>query len=970
VTTDLNGLEPFGQDLEFGYVDRNLRSPRVHHPQLVLNTATDSMLRALRHELRRASSFTFSVAFVSTRAIALLKQELIDFEGVGRIVTSNYLGFNTPQAFAELLNLRDLGIDVRLHNDLAFHPKGYVFDRPEGITAILGSSNLTETALARNHEWNLRVSAQRDSDLASQFTNLLDQELFDSVPLSQEWIDEYSLVYQAPIELRVPIIPTMGEKDTAPTGFSITPNAMQIDALRAIDNERAKGHDRALIVSATGTGKTILSALDVRSVGPKRMLFVAHREQILDRAMLEFQRVLGASDNEFGKLAGITRQTDRRYVFATVQTLSQQHVLDGLDPDAFDYILIDEVHRAGAASFGRVLDHFRPGFLLGMTATPERTDGENIFEIFDYNVPYEIRLNDALTLDMLAPFHYYGVADLTFEDGSTTDDSTALLRLVESKRVDHLLKAIATYGQAGVAPRGLIFCSRKEEAHDLSQALNGRTLHGSPLRTVALTGDDSIEHREHVVERLEAGELDYVLTVDIFNEGVDIPTINQVIMLRQTKSSIVFVQQLGRGLRKAAGKDYLIVLDFIGNYTNNYLIPMALFGDNSLNKESLRKNLISAEEIGVIAGLSSVRFDRIAQERVLSSLATVKLDSFSNLKAAIESVRQRVGRIPLLADFLRFESVDPLVLATKIGNYLELLAKLKFNSLELTAKESFDLSLVSRELLTSKRPHELLLLRHLLEYGASDRLSVSRLFAECGVPDNDQVVGSAIRSLTTEFNTVSERHALKSAGPAETAVDGSITLTPDFAEAYEGSDAFRNSVDDVIETGLAVIAERYDSTRPFTPGRQYSRKDASRLLNWTSNMYSTIYGYKVDQATRSCPIFVTLHKSDDVSASTAYADALVDPGRMLWYSRSRVTLASKLERQIINNEVDLHVFAKKDDADGTGFYYLGQAHAEDAEQTTMAGNDTKAVPVLRMHLTFESPIETALYDYFHTDLTD
>ncbi|MDQ1571809.1 MAG: hypothetical protein QOF79_2483, partial [Actinomycetota bacterium] len=203
MTVDLNQLEPFGQDIGFGYLDRAVRSPRQFQPQLILNTKSDSMLRALRRELKHATSFTFSVAFVSPRAIALLKQELADFDGVGRIITSDYLGFNSPRAFSELLNLTNIGIDVRLHSETAFHPKGYVFQRPEGVTAILGSSNLTESALASNHEWNLRVSVTRESDLAAQFSNLLDEELFASTPLTQTWIDEYAAIYQPPVSTTV-----------------------------------------------------------------------------------------------------------------------------------------------------------------------------------------------------------------------------------------------------------------------------------------------------------------------------------------------------------------------------------------------------------------------------------------------------------------------------------------------------------------------------------------------------------------------------------------------------------------------------------------------------------------------------------------------------------------------------------------------------------------------------------------------
>lgn len=966
MTVNLNDLEPFGQDIGFGYLDRSVRSPRQFQPQLVLNTEANSMLRALRQELRTCTSFTFSVAFVSPRAIALLKQELIDFEGVGTIITSDYLGFNSPLAFAELLNLRPLGIDVRLHEETAFHPKGYVFQRPEGVTAILGSSNLTENALTRNHEWNLKVSVTRDSDLGDQFSNLVDEQFGRSSPLSDEWVEEYARDYRAPTRPSRPRSPS--PVDGAPG--QITPNSMQLEALEAIESVRAQGNNRALVISATGTGKTILSALDIRAMNPDRVLFIAHREQILDRAAREFQRVLRAPIEDFGKLAGSSRQTDRKYLFATVQTLSQAHVLEGLDPSAFDYILIDEVHRAGAASYARVIEHFKPHFLLGMTATPERTDGLNIFELFDYNVPYEIRLNRALELDMLAPFHYYGVADFTFADGVTTGDASELTRLVAPERVDHLLAAIETYGQAGVPPRGLIFGSRKDEVTALAQELNRRTYRGSLLRTVALTGDDSIDYREQTVERLEAGQLDYIVTVDIFNEGVDIPSINQVIMLRQTQSSIVFVQQLGRGLRRSAGKEYLVVIDFIGNYTNNYLIPIALFGDESLNKESLRKNLIAAEERGVLAGLSSVRFDRISQERVLLSLAEAKLDSLQNLKRAIENIRNRIGKLPTLFDFLGFESADPVVLATKLGHYPALLAKLFHEKSGLSPFESATLSVVTREWFTAKRPHELLLLRALLTEGELDRSDIDVVFARAGIVPSDIEVTSSTRAISLEFNTAAERSNYAVDAPAHESADGKMRLSASVAEAYLGSLAFRNAIDDLAATGLRLIADRYDAQRPFTPGRQYSRKDASRLLGWATNMYSTMYGYRVDRATETCAVFVTMHKSRDVGASTAYEDKLVDPQNLLWYTRSRRTLASEEVRLIVENEVELHVFAKKDDAEGSDFYYLGRAKSSSPEQTTMRGSKGQDLPVVRMNLRFDEPMKIALFDYFHPTLTE
>ncbi|MEO7124107.1 MAG: DUF3427 domain-containing protein, partial [Lacisediminihabitans sp.] len=871
---------------------------------------------------------------------------------MGEIITSDYLGFNSPNAFAELLALRDLGIEVRRHEDGAFHPKGYVFRGPHGITAILGSSNLTQPALVSNHEWNIRVSAATESDLAEQFVNLLDNGVKSSVPLTPQWVKEYAANWVPPRNAQ----PRYSINEGAPesgAGRSIQPNAMQVAALQSIAALRESGARRGLVISATGTGKTMLAALDVRAADPKKILFVAHREQILDRAIVEFRKVLDNGESEYGKLVGSSREFKQKFVFSTIQTLSQPDVLDQIDPDSFDYVLIDEVHRAAAPSYQRLIEHLNPGFLLGLTATPERSDGRNIFELFDFNVPYEIRLGPALEQKMLAPFHYYGVADFTFDDGTTTSEFTTLSRLVEAERVDYILEAIDRYGQAGVAPRGLIFCSGKDEARALSRELNLREFRDRPLRTIALTGDDDVASRERCVQQLEAGDLDYILTVDIFNEGVDIPSVNQVIMLRQTQSSIIFIQQLGRGLRNAPGKDYVVVIDFIGNYANNYLIPVALFGDDSLNKESIRRSLIAAEERGAVAGLSSIQFDRIAQERVLRSLATTKLDSFPNLKAAIETVGNRVGRTPRLEDFLHFESVDPAVLATRLRNYPSLLSKLFKTEHGLSADELNMLTVISNEVLVARRLHEAVLLKALL---MSDGLSMERitsLLRDSGIPAGGNEVESTIRSLTLEFNTQPEQSAYAKAQLAELTDDGLVRASTQLAIAYKTSATFRAEVDDLLRTTIRLVVDRYDLKEPFTRARQYSRKDASRLLCWRSNMSSTIYGYRVDKMTASCPIFVTLHKSEEVSTSTAYEDALVDSSTLLWFTRSQRTLASGEVQAIVNNEAELHVFAKKDDADGKDFYYLGRARSENAGNTTMRSGES----VVQMHLHFDQPID-------------
>lgn len=965
MTADFGWPVGLNLDIEFGYLNPAVVAPpKRHNPRIVLNTEGTSVLRTLREEIGRCESFLFSVAFVTPRAINLLKQELVDFKGTGRIVTSDYLAFNSPAAFQELLNLQQLGIDVRRHPAQAFHPKGYVFTQAGSVTAMMGSSNLTENALVRNHEWNLKVSAAPASDLGDQLAALVARESEESVPLTAEWIASYAESYIPPM----PRPRRIAVPDELAEISEIVPNCMQQVALASIAAVREAGHDKAIVISATGTGKTILSALDVRAADPIRLLFVVHREQILDKTIAEYRKVLGGMDRDYGKVSGTVKQGNRRYVFATVQSLSQPGILSEFKPEAFDYVIIDEAHRAASPTHRRVMEHFKPEFMLGMTATPERTDGFNVFELFDYNVPYEIRLNHALEEEMLAPFHYFGVADLTYGDGRSTTEETELRVLISPDRVGHLINALEIYGQAGVAPRGLIFCSRREEASALSEALNARCLRGRPLRTIALSGADSVSRREEQVTALERGELDYILTVDIFNEGVDIPTVNQVVMLRQTQSAIVFVQQLGRGLRKAAGKDYLIVIDFIGNYTNNFLIPIALFGDESLNKESLRQKLIAAEESGVLPGLSSVRFDRIAQERVLNSITDTKLDSMQNIKRSIDMLRNRLGHLPSLGDLLRFESVDPVLAATRDKSYPALLERLfKPHDAGLSDTDRRALELLSHEVLTARRLHEQALIRILIRQPVVTLNEIEEDFAATGIASSRRQIVSAIDSLTLAHHA--EADVNRYGGGIARLNGDAVELDRVVGDAYQAGGSFAEAVDDLLDTARELVTAGYSLDAVFTPGRQYSRKEATRLLAMPRKWTSTLYGYKVDRDTGTCPIFVTLHKSGDVSASTAYEDTLLDRHTLLWYTRSRRTLQSDEVRRIVNNDVDLHVFVKKDDAEGSGFYYLGQAQSSDAEQTTMLSAEGASLDVVRMLLRFDEPIESALFDYFHPEIT-
>ena len=958
-------------DTHFGFLNRTVKADQLFNPLLISNSEQTTMLQAIKQELRTASAFTFSVAFISSRGLALLKQALVDFKGSGKIITSRYLDFNDPVMFRELLLLDN--VETFIHEDDGFHSKGYVFNQEVGVTAIVGSSNLTDNALLVNQEWNLKFSASSQGDIAFQLEDAIVRQLKRSRPLTAEWIEGYEKDRRVPERLVSSNLPLTEESKVG----RIVPNSMQEIALESLLELVSRGEKRGVIISATGTGKTILAALAVRMLQPQRMLFVAHREQILDKAQEEFRRVLEVPPIEFGKVSGAAKQFDKKYVFGTIQTLSRIETLTGIAPDAFDLVIIDEVHRAGADSYLRLVNHLAPQFLLGLTATPERTDGFNVFQLFDFNVPYEIRLQAALEADMLVPFHYYGVTDFMTEDNEVISDITQLSKLVSDERVAHILDALRRYGHPKGA-KGLIFCSRKEEARNLSEQLNRRKFNGDRLRTVALTGDDSIAQRERAVEMLEAGEVDYILSIDIFNEGIDIPSVNQIVMLRSTQSSIVFTQQLGRGLRKAVGKDHLRVIDFIGNYANNYLIPIALFGDNSRNKDSIRRRLIDNETAGTVSGVSSVNFDAIAQQRILESLNAVRLAGKTELKQDILLLRDRLNQIPELLDFARFETVDPAVIGSKYGNYWKLLKELKLVDKGPSDDENAYLTFLSGELLNGKRPHELLLLQELMEKSEVSIQNFQQLLENKGTTADAETISSVERILKLEFFT-SQQLKKYGSSPIIQATENGYTLSPGFSallgNKVDSSDRetsvqnFRSHVNDIIATGLFTSKHRGYWQGSLIVGERYSRKDVCRLLNWEKNNESTIYGYKVDKFSRTCPIFVTYHKAEDVSDSTRYEDELRDPHTLRWFTRSRRNLQSEEVQAIVSNSIPLYVFVKKDDAEGTDFFYLGQVHSTNSVEEKMPVEDGTQLPVVSMDLNFDSPVEQSLYDYLSSDLS-
>lgn len=803
------------------FLDKNIFEQNDEYAaKLIANTKDETMYNRILDEVQHCKSFTFAVAFIESGILNSLKTVLKDLNVQGRILTSTYLYFNKPQMFRELLKLPNVEIRVYEQNHGKFHAKGYLFQHEGYQSALVGSSNFTAGALKVNKEWNLLFTSHNNGKLTEDIASEIEEQWKGASKLSPEWIDEYEKKYKIQNKPAIKVVSQSVDEDNSNYSI-IKPNKMQKEALKNLQKLRLLRETKGLIISATGTGKTYLAALDVKNYNPKRFLFVAHREQILKKSLDSFHKVLGGDKKtNYGILSGNTKNTDAKYLFATVQTLSKAENLNQFKRDEFDYILIDEAHHVGSKIYGKLLDYFTPDFLLGMTATPERSDDKNIYELFDYNVPYEIRLQEALEEEMLVPFHYIGVSDYTY-NGEVIDDNTDLKYLVSEERVKYVVEQSKYYGYDGDVLHGLVFVSRKEEADEIAKLL---TKNGYPSQM--LSGEDSQEQREQAIEKLKNGELTYLVTVDIFNEGIDIPFINQVIMMRKTESVIVFVQQLGRGLRKAQGKEYLTIIDFIGNYKNNYLIPVALTGDQSRTREGIREHV----ETGQIEGLSTINFELVAKKRILKQLRGKKNLFTLEIKKDYQELKRRLNKTPLIADFIKNNMVASqaiLSILNKKGNYNDFLLKVDKDAAYSWENDYLDktLTFITSEFLSGKRIHELLLLQKLLDNGVSSRSELEKLVVDNGSYCNDDVLNSVERILTLEYykpKSYDDKND-KEKNKTEFAKLGGQTLieignnkeyrfNKEISELLEKDHGFKKLFVDVIKAGL-LNAREYDKEK-------------------------------------------------------------------------------------------------------------------------------------------------------------
>ena len=971
------------QGLSTAFINQNNSSNLAYKPQFVSNNYKEGrkVISSIEDELLSCEEFAISVAFITMGGITPLLQSLRELEqrGVpGKILTTDYLTFSDPKALRILEKFKNIELKmfVTQNGKEGFHTKGYIFQKEEMYRIIVGSSNMTLSALTTNREWNTKIVSTEQGEytknVIDEFNQLWDAQ--QSLNFDQ-FIETYTEVYtknkviqkQKEIARRAEI-PSLEM-------YRLQPNSMQVGFINNLRKIYESGEDRALLISATGTGKTYASAFAARELEFKRVLFLVHRNQIAKQALKSYRKVFDGKVS-MGMVTGKYQDYDADFVFATVQTLSKEETLKRYEKEHWDLIIIDEAHHSSADSYKKIMDYFTPNLWLGMTATPDKRDdnleGRNIYEIFNHQIAYEIRLQNAMEEDLLCPFHYFGITDLEViaDVGKTTEEKVENFRyLTSDDRVANVMKQAEFFGYSGERVKGLIFCSRIDEARELSGKFNEKG-----WRTLVLSGSDSEAARAAAIERLAGDEaenaLDYIISVDIFSEGVDVPEINQVIMLRPTESPIVFIQQLGRGLRKAENKEYVVVLDFIGNYRNNFMIPIALSGDRSYNKDNIRRYVTEGGR--VIPGASTIHFDEISRKRIFQAIDNANFSDIKLIRENYINLKNKLGRIPALTDFDKYGEMDVLRIFdnNSLGSYYKFLVKYeKEYTIRVSKEEEKVIEFVSKKLASGKRIHELELLRRSYEY-QHDLMKILKKSLEenynCRMDEHCEE--NIVNMMTNEFPTSAAKKTYSQCIFLEK--DGTDYMVSKTFEKMLRNPDFYQILEELIDFGISRYKEnfsmRYQDT-DLVLYQKYTYEDACRLLNWEKNEVPlNIGGYKYDKKTKTFPVFINYDKQENISDTTKYEDHFTSHNRLIAISKSGRSIDSDDVQNFIHAKergIDVHLFVRKnkDDKISKEFYYLGKMISTGKVKEFVMQNTNKTAVEIEWAL--DTPVREDIYEY-------
>ena len=635
--------------------------------QFLTNYTDITFLDKIKDNLRHCKSFDFSVSFIKKAGLVLLFKDIeaaVERGCKGRIITSTYQNFTDIESLKSFYALMGRCSDFQCHLDyenfhdtgystLGYHSKGYLFEFDDHRELVIGSSNITRYALLKNIEWDVSVKDYFVNGAYDDALKEFEEKWSVTELLNAELIVKYAQRLSYAIE--------RWDMDYDLSASKIKPNYMQKKALKELNRYRAIGVNRALTIASAGSGKTYLAAFDALNFNPKRLLYIVHEGSILRKSLETFQEVFGKNVS-YGIYSGTSKQSDADFVFATNITMCK--TLELFSKNEFDYIIIDECHHATAETYKKIIGYFEPEFLLGLTATPERMDNQDVFELFDHNVPYELRLRDAIANDLVVPFKYFGIRDKLVDYGLTGNEERRMIaQMAKEDHCDFIAGQIEMHRPQGKL-KALAFCRNVTHARMMCEAL------GERYHTAYLTGRNDIGERVRAYNDLQndAHNLEILFTVDILNEGVDIPGVNMVLFLRPTESTTIFIQQLGRGLRKYTNKEYVTVLDFIGNsYKRSVQIAFALgsLSENFVMEKRLLASLVKDDftALGLADYGVEIHIDDLSKEEILEYIDKENFNALKYLKQDYFNFKKYIGSefYPRHVDYINNDCAPDLI---------------------------------------------------------------------------------------------------------------------------------------------------------------------------------------------------------------------------------------------------------------------------------------------------------------------
>lgn len=912
-----------------------------------LTNYTDlSFLNRIKDCFKKCKSFTLSVSFIKKAGLILFErkiEEALERGAKGRIITSTYQNFTdiaslkTFNSWQKKYSNFECHLDFNCFDDNGFHSKGYLFEYEDSLEIIVGSSNITRFALLKNIEWNISLVSKDNIESYNEAMKNFEYLWERTFDLSDEIINKYSVILDYAIE--------KWDMDYInPLTQNIVPNSMQRKALKELRRYRDTGVKRALIISATGSGKTYLAAFDARNFNAKRVLFVVHRETILKDARKTFMNVFGA-EKTCGLYTGNDQDLDCDFLFASSSMLSRH--LSEFDPNEFDYICYDEVHHIVAEGGKKIFKYFNPEFLLGLTATPERMDNQDIFELFEQNVPFELRLRDAINNDLVVPFHYYGIRDELIDYGDDNKNKISK-SIAESDNVDFISKEIEKHKLPNEKLKAIAFCTNIAHCNLMTNEFCSRG-----YSALALTGENNTGERIKAFKDLqdETNDLEIICTVDILNEGVDIPAINMVLFLRPTESSTIFLQQLGRGLRKFENKEYLIVLDFIGNdYDRSVQIALALgtLGKTTYTEKAYLKQLISSDYKTLGIPNVEIHIDELSKKEIINFIDKENFNKKSFLKKDYENFKKYLNSdsIPTHMDYLESEIAPDLnrFIKSKIGSkrvtsYYNFLKYIGEENIPLYTDEENKLIDLIEDMLPIVRVDEYLVIKYLLNH---NELNFDKMIGY-NSRVNKATLENAISQLTNKGILIGNKLAV------------------------ENLSNIKDYLLDLVNYGLTRYEIEFgDFEGEYKLYSNYSKEQSITSINKEFKMNIRLKGTYVDEKTGDTYIYVGLKKDKAKQERTDYKDKFISPELFQWESENNTTRDNKMGIKLLkSNKVYLFV-RKMDDEDNIilPFTYFGTGKFENVRDSKVIDKTTNDE---YKTLLFDIRLDNVVPEEYHID---